>query len=355
MLRESTTHTVAKYAKFVDTGEIVINKEYQRNSNIWSDASKSFFVETMLLNLPIPKLYLVEKTVTKPAMKTVTEIVDGQQRTEAILQFLKGEFKLQKNIDTREWRGKRFQDLPDEVQQVFAEYSVPFERLTGAEPRDIFEIFRRINSHSASANPEEVRHAQFQGEFKWFAYHQARDFQPLLQRLGIFGIKQLARMQDVRFMVELVFAFDDGIKTTKAEQLTAIYQRYDDEFPKEGEFKKYIAYAMGQLAKLDEDLADGNLMKPYIISALCLALIHQKFVLRAFVGEYTFKKKKLDIRRLSTRLSAVSSRIEDDGATADRTTAAAAVVLREAAGSNVADNRRARFLALAKLLEVSSS
>ena len=42
--------------------------------------------------------------------------------------------------------------------------------MVGATPDQIRETFRRINSYTVPLNPEEHRHAVFQGDFKWFMH-----------------------------------------------------------------------------------------------------------------------------------------------------------------------------------------
>ena len=58
-----------------------INQDFQRGS-VWKPAARTFLIDTILRELPVPKVYLRTKidVVTK---KSVREIVDGQQRLKA--------------------------------------------------------------------------------------------------------------------------------------------------------------------------------------------------------------------------------------------------------------------------------
>ncbi len=63
MLSVNTTSIhITNYLRMLDRGEVSINREYQRNPGIWSLAARSFLVETVLKNFPIPKLSLHQRT-----------------------------------------------------------------------------------------------------------------------------------------------------------------------------------------------------------------------------------------------------------------------------------------------------
>ena len=57
------TYTVADYCQAMSRHrEIIVNRDYQRSDKVWPPAAKSFLIETILLNYPIPKLFLFQKT-----------------------------------------------------------------------------------------------------------------------------------------------------------------------------------------------------------------------------------------------------------------------------------------------------
>jgi len=83
MQKLSTSYTVADYCKDINNGDIVVNRDYQRSDKVWPPAARSYLIESILLGYPIPQLYLYPKTDLK-SKKTIREIVDGQQRSQAI-------------------------------------------------------------------------------------------------------------------------------------------------------------------------------------------------------------------------------------------------------------------------------
>ena len=89
--------------------ELVINETFQRYS-VWTPQAKTFLIDTILHELPVPKLYL--RTILDPKHQTsVREVVDGQQRIRAIVDFADNKFRLLKRSE--EFRGLNYDDLND--------------------------------------------------------------------------------------------------------------------------------------------------------------------------------------------------------------------------------------------------
>ncbi len=61
--------------------EIIIRPEYQRLFR-WSVAQRSRLIESILMGLPIPPIFLIENE------NGVLELIDGLQRTSSVIQFL---------------------------------------------------------------------------------------------------------------------------------------------------------------------------------------------------------------------------------------------------------------------------
>ena len=54
----STSYTVADYCAAMTNGEIIVNRDYQRSDKVWPPAARSYLIESILLDYPIPKLFL---------------------------------------------------------------------------------------------------------------------------------------------------------------------------------------------------------------------------------------------------------------------------------------------------------
>ena len=89
-----STFTIAEYCQQMREKSIIVNHDYQRSDKVWPPAARSYLIETILLGFPIPKLSLYQTTDLK-TKKTKKEIVNGQQRSQAISDFLEGASGLQ--------------------------------------------------------------------------------------------------------------------------------------------------------------------------------------------------------------------------------------------------------------------
>jgi hypothetical protein len=302
------------------------------------------------LGFPMPKLAHYQVTDLK-TRKVVKEIVDGQQRSVAILDFYQGKFRLSRTIETEELKNKSYTTLGPAYQQRFLDYPLSIDLFVGATLEQIREIFRRINSYTVPLNPEEKRHAVFQGTFKWFVHRLARRFDESFSRIGLFGEKQLVRMQDTKLIAEIVHALQNGIQTTKARELFELYKQFDKTFPDAARTDKQVTAAFDQLISWD-DLHHAALMKPHQVYALGLAIIHMRTPIASLTPYYTSPAlKSFDDEVVMPRLTALAdvlSKDLDDVPKRFRKFAAAS-----SEQTNVGEGRQTRFINYCRALDTT--
>jgi hypothetical protein len=270
----STNMTVIDFCDGLKRRDIAVNRDYQRSDQVWPDSARSYLIESLVLGYPLPKIYLYQITDIK-SRKTVKEIVDGQQRSIAIDDFLNDKFALSKSTETEELQGRKYSELEDEHKHAFLQYPLSFDLLVDANKENIVEVFRRINSYTVPLNPEEHRHATFQGRFKWFANRLSRGYNGLFRELGIFSEKQLIRMADTKLLTELSDALLNGVRTTNKKILDKLYKDNDKGFYQEKAVASALKTAFDLLSRW-ESIQGTNLMKPYIVYSLVLAIIALK-------------------------------------------------------------------------------
>lgn len=275
--------TISEYCSQMSDGKIIVNKDYQRSSLVWVESAQSYLIDTILHGYPISKLTLALKTDLK-SRKTHMEIVDGQQRSNAILRFFRDELKL---AGKSHYRGLRFGDLDEDAQARFIGYQLTADLFVEATDEEIRDMFRRINSHTVPLNDEEQRHATHQGDFKWFILSLMEAHASLLKHVGAFGERQLIRMQDAKLFTELVLAAEEGIRTYAKKNLDDIYERYEQGFPDETLVRAAVTDAVGWLGQA-ETIHKGALMKPYNLYSLLLARMHQSAHIEALEPIYGF-------------------------------------------------------------------
>ena len=243
-------YSVADFLDWSDSKRLELNPYFQRNS-VWSPSAKTYLIDTILNDMPIPKIYLRSKIdlVTK---KTIREVVDGQQRVRAILDFCRNKYKLSSR--SKEFKGLGFDDLDEEQKTSFLSYSLSVDQLLNADDADILEVFSRLNSYSVRLNPAELRHAEFQGELKWGIVELAKKHTQLWSDYEILSLSRRARMLDYSLVAEMCQILIEGVKDGGQPNITKFYKRHDsDDFkfdPVAKRFKKVLDF-------IDENVAEA--------------------------------------------------------------------------------------------------
>jgi len=133
--------------------------DYQRNL-VWSPATQSKFIESVLMGLPIPFVFFWQDQNGK------MEIVDGSQRLRTILAFMEDKIQL-KGLETiPSANALKYTDFPVSRQLKFAETPIRviiLDNSTDALTRT--EMFARINTGGTTANDAEVRRGSLPGPF----------------------------------------------------------------------------------------------------------------------------------------------------------------------------------------------
>ncbi len=271
-LTTETHMTVAQFCEGLADGTILINRKYQREEGVWPAIAQSFLIETILLGMPVPKLTL-HVTTDRDTRRTVSEIVDGQQRATAIHGFINDEFSLGEKLDLVEACGHTYSSLPGDLKDVFLAYRLGFDQLVNVDPETIREMFRRINSYEVPLNPEEQRHARHQGKFKWFIHPLAKEYNERLKDIGTFTGQHLVRMQDMKLLAEICHALVNGISTTNKNSVAKLYGDKDKDFPEERDFDAWLRHSFDYVLALRE-LHGTRLMAAFSLYSLVLAIIH---------------------------------------------------------------------------------
>ena len=115
----------------------LIKPELQRNY-IWEKSEASRFIESLLLGLPVPSIFLAKT----PEHKML--IVDGYQRIMTVFDYVKGIFskdgKVFKLTNTerinKRWRGKAFSELSSTEQRIILTTTIHCIIFVQVEPKD---------------------------------------------------------------------------------------------------------------------------------------------------------------------------------------------------------------------------
>lgn len=148
-------------------GSLKVNREYQRKL-VWTQPEKESFIQSLLLNLPVPLILAAEVPAEDGHQ---LEVIDGLQRLNAIFTFIQGDYSVDGKYfdpdtlaETRRLKDEGlFPDhqslLERSVCITLAAYSIPVSTYRTSNRKEIEEIFRRINSSGRHLSRQEIRQA----------------------------------------------------------------------------------------------------------------------------------------------------------------------------------------------------
>jgi len=140
-------------------GDLNLDPEFQRNY-VWDNKRASLLVESVLLEIPIPIIYLAEEEDGR------FTIIDGQQRLRSFFRFINDEFKLVKLRVLSDLEGESFKSLDKDTQTKIEDATLrTIEIRKETDPDVKFEIFERLNVGSVRLNDQELRNCIYRGKY----------------------------------------------------------------------------------------------------------------------------------------------------------------------------------------------
>lgn len=165
IVTEQARYPVKSIKAMLDGGDYKLNPEYQRRKR-WDNGKKSRLIESFIMNVPLPPVFLYEYDYSK------YEVMDGLQRLTTIYDFYSGNFALEAMGYWKELEGKRYDELPEEIQKgIDRRYisSIVLLEETAKTPEEAEElkqiVFERLNSGGEKLTAQETRNALYNGSF----------------------------------------------------------------------------------------------------------------------------------------------------------------------------------------------
>jgi hypothetical protein len=172
MKTEPKLYPVHDLLKFRESNLLRVNSEYQRGA-VWSEAQKKKLVDSVLRGYPIPLFYLhVVSNKVGPFGGNWLEIIDGQQRLNALDEFLHDGFALFDPIkDDKQarfpnfikdvpcpWGRKTFSQLEADDKARFLNTSLHIVEIVTDNPNEARDLFIRLQA-GLPLNSQEKRDA----------------------------------------------------------------------------------------------------------------------------------------------------------------------------------------------------
>lgn len=240
--RNSTKLTVSEFYDNYTLKKYNFKASYQRKSDVWAEDKKSFLIDSILKNYPIPAIFM--HPIVDENGKTKYDIIDGKQRLQAIISFIEGEIPLttyfaeDRFLDDANRQlgesiaGKNFEDIKKEkgsgdyVKQFWT-YGLQIEYLYEDDLDLVSSVFDRLNRNGEPLNAQELRNAKY----------STTPLLKLIKKLSEISFLKdkrerlkIERMEDEEFVSELFFLVLnkrtlDSTPTTLDEQ----YEKYKKE------------------------------------------------------------------------------------------------------------------------------
>lgn len=178
--------------------------DFQRKF-VWSKNQASRFIESLLLGLPVPGIFVFKEEDTGKHL-----VIDGQQRLKSLMFFYKGVFgEGDSTVAFRlsglnsEWNGLTYEKLKEEDKLRLDDgviHTIVFKQDAPADNMDsVYEVFERINTGGMKLSPQEIRHCVSYGKFTTLLMNlnQNKNWR------AIFG-KENSRLKDVELILRFL-------------------------------------------------------------------------------------------------------------------------------------------------------
>lgn len=250
--------SVRELTTMFEEGEM-IKPSLQRNF-VWSKSEAGRFIDSILLGLPVPSIFLAKDTDGKLL------IVDGLQRITTLVDFQNGrfspddtKFRLPKTDSINErWRGLDFSELPPELQRrikCYTIHAIMFDRKDNrGNDTAMYQIFERINTGGRILSPQEIRNCVYHGTLNdlIIELNNDSDWRHLLG-----SNEPDKRMKDVEIILRCF-----GIKEIVENDVT------------KGNFSKYLNEFMGRNRNINT--IEQQIFTNYFKSAV--RIVNEKFL-----------------------------------------------------------------------------
>jgi hypothetical protein len=233
---ESGQRAIDKIHKRRDRYEI---PDWQRG-RVWGTPRKQLLVDSILRGWKLPKFYFLQTSDDPESY----EVVDGQQRLNAIFDFFTGDLRLSKD-SAREFGAEYYRDLPSGLSDAFDDFEIEFDVVVEAEEAEVKQFFQRLQrglsltgSEQLNAVPSKLRdfvlkltkHSFFQNKVS--ASDTRYGFFDIVSKVAaieIEGIDAGLRFDDLKATFDGQANFSD--KSNVAKRLQGTFDLLDSVFP----------------------------------------------------------------------------------------------------------------------------
>lgn len=256
IVTEQARYPVKSIKSMLDGGDYKLNPEYQRRKR-WDNGRKSRLIESFIMNVPLPPVFLYEYDYSK------FEVMDGLQRLTTVFDFYSGNFALEDLGYWKELEGKKYDELPEEIQKGIDRRYISSIVLLEETAKTLEEaealkqiVFERLNSGGEKLTPQESRNALYNGPFNQLCLKLSKnDKFRTMWKIPLESDREdeLLKSEPYRKMddVELVLRF---FAYRFLDMLSGTVEDFLDDYLKQA--NKYENHTLDGLEKLFNDTVD---------------------------------------------------------------------------------------------------
>ncbi len=253
MKRQPTTQQITWFLDLSRNSQLDLDPPYQRKS-VWTLKDRKFFLDTIFRNYPAPPVF-IHRTVNDNGYTTY-HVVDGKQRLETILSFFDNKIAIAADFGDTNLNSKKFKELSQDYKRKFWDYTLVVDFIDSVNGTNIEEVFDRVNRNARNLQPQELRHARFNG---WFInYVEEESDTEFWWQFKISTRERDKRMKNVQFISELLMVvLNEKIIGFDQSEIDKTYATYDD-------IEELIETG---LFELDDFIIKINNLKKFILDA----------------------------------------------------------------------------------------
>ena len=300
---DSNKLVISEFYENDKAGKYDYDTVYQREK-VWSEETKSFLIDSIMKNYPIPPVFLRMKIDSDTGV-TKYEVIDGKQRLTTIRDFIDGKIMLpdyfgDDKIGNSELNGASFDDLNknEKYKRQFWHYRIPIIFIETDDEDLVKSVFDRLNRNGVPLVPQELRHAKF-GELKLYKYIEQISTNHCWRKL-FDDVLENDRKEDEEFVSELLFLIlENRIISYTKETLDELYDKWKDKI--NDDHIKIYNDLMSYITKMGlnyNELKINKVSHLYAIWGIAYLAINQKVKpeelgegLKKFYNEYMTSKE----------------------------------------------------------------
>lgn len=238
--------------------DLIIQPSFQRLFR-WNHYQKTRLIETILVGLPMPSIFVVEKE------NGVWELIDGLQRLSTIFSFLgtcgeEKKWKLGEGDILKKIKKFSYEELPPRAKRLIRRYTCRVEIISYDADYDVrYELFERLNTGGSPLSDQEIRNAIYRADSEEFNSFLTRNGNENKDFLNLIRISE--KQKNELYADELVLRFcalyelDDITKTLRDylnNYMKNIVKKTVDNTTKINDLEIIFKRTINVLLKLDE-------------------------------------------------------------------------------------------------------